>query len=81
MNNDIWNLTCPVCGYVVPEAMALIELSSRTSGRYQSQEEQPGVRLCSIECAAVAMRSPEKYRTIAMASVRQDREAALVRPS
>lgn len=80
MNNDIWNTTCPVCGACVPETMPLIELGA-TSGRgSHAHEEQPGLRMCSQPCAAVAQASPEKYRAIASASIVRTHDSSGVRP-
>jgi hypothetical protein len=66
--DDIWNTTCPVCGSRVPEGMPLVELTPPGGLGYRDQEEQPGLRLCSKACAAIAQKSPEKYRAIAVAS-------------
>ena len=56
---NIWNTVCPVCGRPIPHDMALIELA-----QHQDQEP-PGIRLCSKECAEIAEKSPEKYRVAA----------------
>jgi len=79
VNNDIWNTTCPVCGACIPEGMALVELGAIDGRGYQGHTEQPGLRLCSLACAAVAQTSPEKYRAIAFASIARSRDLQLAR--
>jgi len=58
--------------------MALIDLGV-TSGRgYQGHQEQPGLRLCSQACAAIAQEFPEKYRAIAFASIVRAHHSAVL---
>ncbi len=68
MKQDIWNTLCPVCGSQVPHHMALIELAFVSDGHQRQHTEQPGIRLCSKECAGLAQKSPEKYRAAAAAN-------------
>ena len=68
MKEDIWNTICPVCGSQVPHDMALIELAFVSDGHQRDHQGQPGIRLCSKECAVLAEKSPEKYRAAAAAN-------------
>ena len=68
MKQDIWNTICPVCGSQIPHDMPLIELAFVSDGHLHQHQEQPGIRLCSTECAVLAEKSPEKYRAAAAAN-------------
>ena len=68
MKQDIWNTICPVCGSQVQHDMPLIELAFVSDGHLRQHEEQPGLRLCSTQCAVLAEKSPEKYRAAAAAN-------------
>ena len=72
MKEDIWNTICPVCGSQVPPDMALIELAFVSDGHQRDYQEQPGIRLCSTECAVLAEGSPEKYRAAAASNIVAD---------
>ena len=65
---NIWNTICPVCGSAIRHDMPLIDLAHVSEGHQHQDQAQPGIRLCSKECAEIAERSPEKYRAAAVNS-------------
>jgi predicted nucleic acid-binding Zn ribbon protein len=69
MTGDIWNTICPVCGTGVPHDMPLIELARASAPYHRTDDERPGLRLCSGPCASIAQSNPEKYRAIALSNV------------
>ena len=71
MKEDIWNTICPVCGSQVPHDMPLVEFAFMSDGHQHRHQEEPGIRLCSTECAGLAglaEKSPETYRAAAAAN-------------
>ncbi|MEO7732299.1 MAG: hypothetical protein ABIY55_15115 [Kofleriaceae bacterium] len=63
-----WNTICPVCGMPIREEMPPMELAHLIEGHNIPDRPHPGLRICSKECAAIAVRSPEKYFAAAKAN-------------